>query len=353
MKARLSRRASLVVAALALLLSACSSPNGGGASSVPTHVYAVASHSGNVYQVDEAAMKASASPLLSTRQNATGELVFHEGIGYLAVSSYNNAAPGLYRFDPAAPAAGASRIGEAISAAYIAFASEKLAYVTSADYSGAYPDGLYSFNPSDPGAGLSRIAGVSLAYPQDVAVGADGRVYVAENGSGRVARLNAGATAIEAEIACTKAGATGLLAGAYKGEAGIFVADTGPTDPVTYEYTGGAVDFIAYSGATATAVVTGPVASRLALLGASSLVETGGYPAATRGVDLAAPVPAAVEIKSGASSFGGGDIAVYDGRAYVPDGTNTLYAFDSLSSGATAIPVGGAGELITNVGIED
>jgi hypothetical protein len=329
---------------LALALGGCQNPNQGPGTVLTAHVYAVASHSGNLYELDDSALTAATTPLLSTAQNATGELVFHKGIGFVAVSSFNNTEPGLYYFNPAKPEAGSKRIGSAISAAYIAFASDSLGFVTSYDNGHPETDGLYTFNPSDLKAGLTLVAGLSLSGPQDVAVGADGRVYVAEMNAGRVARLNAAGTAVDTVIACTKAGATGLLAGSYKGEAGIFVGNTG-------DYATGSVDFIANSGSTATAVVTGPVATRLALLG-TTLLTTGGYPAATVAIDLDAALPTAVELKAEGSSFGGGDIAVYDGYAYLPDGANTVYAY-SPATGVTAIPVGTSGELITNVGVDD
>ncbi len=330
-----------LLVALALATSACTDGSRGAFSNV--HVYAVASHNGNVYEIDDTRLIASSTPLVSTVQNSTGELAFHNGIGYLAVSNWSNTAPGLYRFDPAKPAAGATRIGTAISAAYIAFASDSLAYVTSADY-GTMPNALYSFNPSSPSSGLTKVA--DLSYPQDVAIGADGRVYVAENGSGKVARLDSAGTAVEIEIPCAAAGATGLLPGSYKGSPGVFVGNTG-------DYSTGSVEFIANSGTTAVTVVSGPVVARLGLLGASTLVVSGGFPAKTYGVDLTATTPAAVEVKNGTSSFGGGDIRVYNGSAYVPDGTNTLYAFSSVSGPVTAISVGSTGDLITNVGVDE
>jgi hypothetical protein len=348
--ARLS--AAVFVLGLALLGAGCDFAGGGGTAATP-HVYAVASHSGALYQIDEATEKVSDVPLLSTGQNATGELVFYKGIGYAAVASWSNSAPGLYRFDPDTPSAGATRIGGttsgAISAQYIAFASATLAYVTSADYSKVYGDALYSFNPSDPAAGLTKVA--DLSFPQDVALGADGRVYVAENGSGKVARFNAAGTAVETEIACTTTGTTGLLVGTYGGKAGIFVGNSGPLD-ASWAYTNGSIDFIADSGTSAIAVVTGPVVGRMALLVSSTLLATGGYPAKTWAIDLGATQPEAKEVLNGVASFGGSDINVYGNYAYIPDGTNTVYVFSSLAGPVTKLTVGNSGELVTNVGID-
>jgi hypothetical protein len=352
-KKRQLRMAAAValLALLALGFAACANPDQG--TIVPTHVYAVGSASGNVYQVNDLTQTASSAPLLSTKQNATGELVFYNGIGYLAVASYQNTAPGLYYFNPSTPAAGAVKIG-AISASYIAFVSGSLAYVTSVDYNGVYANALYKFNPSNLGAGLTKVQ--DLSYPQDVAI-SGGYVYVAENGSGKVARFAADGSSAFVEITTSTSGTTGLLAGTYQGAPGVFVANTGPTDSTTYAYTGGSVDFIANAAtapAAATAIVTGPVAARMGLLGASTLIETGGFPAKTFGITLPSTGSAtSVEIKSSGASFGGGDIAVYNGIAYVPDGKNTLYSFSSVSGSVTAISVGKSDDLITNVGIEN
>lgn len=331
---------ALIVCA-GLSIFSCAGGNAG--SGFLIHVYAVASSNGKVYEIDDAKLTASSAALVSTTQNATGDLVFHGGKGYLAVSNYSNTAPGLYCFDPMKPAAGTSRVGVAISGAYILFINDSLAYVTSADY-GSLANALYSFNPSSPSSGLTKV--VDLSYPQGLALGLDGRIYVAENTTGKVARLKADRSGIDVEIACTKGGATGLLSGMYKGTAGIFVANTG-------DYATGSIDFIANTGNSAVAVVDGPVAARMAFLDANTLVETGGYPATTRYVDLTATTSTAVEIKYGTSSFGGGDIRVYGGSAYVPDGTNTVYTFSSTAGPVSAIPVGSSGDMITNVGIDE
>ncbi len=320
-------------------------------------LYAVDSLSGDVFEIDAEARAASETPLVSTGQNASGEIVFRGGRGYVAVGSYSNTAPGLYSFDPEDPEAGATRIGDAISAQYIAFASNSLAYVSSADYGGTYDDALYSFNPSNPGGGLSLVC--ALAYPQEIAIGADGRVYVAQNYvdySGvnpsvmNVARLNAAGNAIETEIDTGADGPTGLLAGTYKGNAGVFVAETG-------DWTAGAVEFI--SGTGIAPVVTGPVADALAFLDEDTLIVTGGYPARTYAIDLSAATPAAVELlydedapPGGGESFGGGDAVAVDGAVYVSDGANSVYVIRG-DLPVERIEVGGAGAMITNVGAPD
>jgi hypothetical protein len=303
-------------------------------------VYAVESASGGVFELDGDSLAASSVPLVSTGQNATGELKFHGGFGYLAVASYNNTAPGLYRFDPADPDAGASRIGAAVSAQYIVFASDTLAYLTSADYGTSYENALYSFNPADPGAGLALVC--ALAFPQEIVIGADGRLYVAQNGNGTVARFNAAGSAVEAEIPASAAGTTGLLAGDYRGAHGVFVANTG--DWATGE---GSVDFIA--GLSLETLVTGPAVDALALLDADTLVVTGGFPARTFFVSLGEGTPAATEILINGASFGGGDAALSEGKIFIPGGHGAIYVIDPDRS-VTAIQAGNdASSLFTNV----
>jgi hypothetical protein len=53
----------------------------------------------------------SSTPIVSTNQNATGPVYFHNGYGYIAVGSYNNAAPGVYWFNPTASAPVAVQVG--------------------------------------------------------------------------------------------------------------------------------------------------------------------------------------------------------------------------------------------------
>jgi hypothetical protein len=301
-------------------------------------VYAVESASGGVYELDGESLAASAVALVATGQNATGELKFRGGFGYLAVASWDNSAPGLYSFDPNDPDAGASRIGDAISAQYIVFSSDSLAYVTSADFMGVYENALYSFDPAHPAAGLSFVC--SLAYPQEIVIGADGRIYVAQNGNGTVARFNAAGTAVEVEIPASATGITGLLAGDYDGARGIFVANTG-------DWTTGSVDFL--SGTVLQTVVTGPPADALALLDADTLVVSGGYPARTYFVDLGLSPPVATEILFEGESFGGGDAAVSEGKVFIPAGHGSIYVINEDRS-VTAVQAGNdTTSMFTNV----
>lgn len=306
-------------------------------------LYAVGSTSGNIYEINPLSGAASTTPLVSTTFNATGEVTIFSGKGFVAVGVpfSGKAGPGLYDFDPAKPAAGCTLVGTSISAQYLAVASATSGYVTSANYGVTTPgaNALYAFNPSNLASGLVKVA--DLVYPQEVIQGGDGKIYVADNGSGKVARFNA--NALETQITCTVAGATGLLAGTYQGQPGVFVANTG-------NYTTGSLDFIADSGTTATAVVTGPVLYRVAALSSTLLVATGGYPARTWFVDLGAATIAPAEVKSGTASFGGSDIAIVGGKAYVPDGNNTVYVFGA-DGVVKSIAVGTGGELITNVGV--
>ncbi len=307
-------------------------------------LYAVDSLSGDVFEVDADAMAASGTPLVSTGQNASDEHIFHGGLGYVAVGSFSNTAPGLYVFDPADPDAGAVRIGEAISAQYIAFASDSLGYVSSADYSGTYPDGLYSFNPSNPSSGLSLVH--ALSVPQEIAIDGSGRVYISQNSSASVALLNAAGDDVETEISTTASGTTGILTGSYKGDAGVFVAETGPWGGL------GAVDFI--TGTALENVVDGLVANALALMDEDTLVVTGGYEpdAKTYVIDLSAETPAAVELFYDGDSFGGPDALILDGAVYIPDGANSIYVIRG-DLPVERIEVGGAGAMITNVGAPD
>ena len=62
-----------LVATAALAITACTNLNTG-SQGTTAHVYAVAT-GGNIYQIDDMTKTASSKPLISTGQNATGELV--------------------------------------------------------------------------------------------------------------------------------------------------------------------------------------------------------------------------------------------------------------------------------------
>lgn len=327
-----------------------SAPGGGiKASCVITVVpglYAIDSKSGKVYEINISSGQAALNHLVSTAQNSSGEVLYAEGKGFVAVGSYNNTAPGLYAFDPTKPSAGCTLVGDRISAQYLCVASPTKGYVTALDYMGTYANALYSFNPSNAGAGLTKI--VDLAYPQEVVLGGDSRIYAAENGSGKVARLDVAGTAIDVEIATSTAGTTGLLAGTHKGKPGVFVANSGGYD-ASWNALPGSLDFIANSGNTASAVVSGISFARIAAFTPTLLVASGGFPSKTWLIDLSATTIAPQEVKYGTLSFGGSDIAVAGGKAYIPDGTNTVYVFGDDGI-VTTIAVGTTGEMVTNVG---
>ncbi|MCE1195324.1 hypothetical protein LWX53_02355 [bacterium] len=349
-------RAAIALAAVALALAGCDlAPQGSKGSTAS--LFAVDSKNGNVYEIDETAAAAAGAPLLSVAQNAAGEIVFSEDIGFVAVGSYNNTAPGLYRFDVSAAAPQAVRVGNRISAQYACVVSGALGYVTSADYGGGYANAVYSFNPASAAAGLgAAVAGAPAGFfPQDIAV-AGGRVFVADNGNNKVLRLSADGASFDAAYPATARGTTGLLAGGYDydkdgdDDVGVFVANTGGYD-ANWNALPGSIDFIpadASDGAAATPVLAGVGVGRLAAFGDKTLVATN-Y-GATYIVSLSG-VPAATEVKCAGLSFGSFDAAVRGGYAYVPDGANGLYRFSAAGTDARKIAVGKSGEYVTNVGV--
>jgi hypothetical protein len=354
------RRAAFAAAVfgLALALAGCDLILPGSKGST-AGLFAVDSKNGNVYEIDETTLSAAETPLVSIAQNAAGEIVFSGDIGFVAVGSYGNTAPGLYRFDASSAAPQAARVGNAISAQYACVVSDSLGYVTSADYSGVYENAVYSFNPSSAVSGLgAKVTGApSGFYPQDIAV-AGGRVFVADNGNGKVLRLSADGASFDAAYPATAGGTTGLLAGSYDYDddgdldAGVFVANTGGYD-ANWNSLPGSIDFIpaaAADGASATSVLAGFSAGRLAAFDSDTLVAIN-Y-GATSIVSLAG-TPSATEVKCGGASFGSYDAAVRGGYAYVPDGANGLYRFSSSGTDARKIAVGKSGELVGNVGVRD
>jgi hypothetical protein len=331
------------------------------------HVFAVGSGSGNVYEIDTDSADAATTSLVSTGQNSTGEMVTHGSKAFLAVGSYSNTAPGLYWFDLSSSTPSAELIGDRTSAQYLCIVSDTEGYVSAADWNGVYPNTVYSFNPSNPSAGLgSEVTGFDSGFsPQDIAYVSDdsgsGRVFVTDNANGEVYRLNAAGTAVDLTFSTSAGGTTGLLAGEYDGDnngsddVGVFVANTGGYGPAPdYASLPGSIDFIpldATSGTDIVSVQSALSVGRLAAFDTTHLIATnyGG----TWIIDLtksAGDAERITEIKNSSSaSFGSFDVNVYDGYAYVPDGTNTVYRISSSGDVSAAIDVGVSGEMISNV----
>ncbi|MHB0854704.1 MAG: NHL repeat-containing protein [Rectinema subterraneum] len=353
-----------MIAVLLAGLAGCdlfSSPQGSSAV-----VFAVDSKNGNVYEIDADKAESAAVPLVSTKQNATGKMIISGTKAFLAVASWQNTKPGLYWFDLSSKTPAVAQIGQNISAQYICIASSTKGYVSSADWGGTYDNAVYPFNPSSPSAGFgAAVSGFDAGFfPQDVAYVDDGngtgRVFVADNGNGKVYRLNAEGTAVDKSFAASAGGTTGLLAGEFDSngdgavERGVFVANSGGYD-ANWNPLPGSIDFIplgASSDADVVVVQSGLSASALAFLDATHIAATSyGH---TWLIDLSKPASDAsrlTEIKtSSGASFGSMDIAVREGYAYVPDGAQTVYRF-GLNGPTTAIPTGKSGEMITNIAV--
>lgn len=337
----------------AIALGGCSSPTSGQTAKTTvttTYAYAVDTNSGKVFQIDRSSNTAASSALVTIGQNAAGEIRFCGNTGFVAVGSYNNTVPGLYYFDASSSNPSAALIGTSMSAQYICIVSSSLGYVSVANYSAPSLDGVYSFNPSSPSSGLTQIYQNSSSFPQDIVVGSDGYVYVANSAStlpssaaDSILRIDSSGTVTT--IAPTSSGVTGLSTGSYKGSAGVFVAETGG-------YTAGSIDFIASNATTVTPLISNAsrqIFARAAQLDSNTLVATGGYPAKTYLVSLAG-TPSATEVSYSGSSFGSSDVDIYNNIAYVPDGAQAVYAFGSSGS-PVKISVGSSTERISNVGI--
>lgn len=355
-------RGFAAIGALALLaLAGCqnaSSPTAG--SSYKDLLYMTDTNSGKVYTYDPATASASSLALTATRQNATGELGFFGGRGYITVGSYNNSAPGLYGFDPSLVDPATTLIGSSISAQYLAFASSANGFVSSMDSSGT-TSGLYSFDANQPGKGFAFVSASLDRRLQDLAIGKDGYLYAADNGNGVILRLDPASGVLKATISATAGGTTGLCAGSYGGKDGLFVASTGGYGPAPdYAQRPGSIDFVADDAvdgssavkiANATDLGASIYPARVIQVSGDRLLATGyGH---TFRIDLSAQTPVAVEIMdSDGASFGSGDIAYKDGMAYVPVNLSTydnsykltgsknyLYVFDPSAATVTVTKV--------------
>jgi len=346
-----------IIAVVASLVVGCS---GGTDSPTPddtsytTYLYMTDTYSGKVYTYDPATHLSPTTSIAATGQNATGEIAFYEGIGYACVGSGTN--EGVYRFDPSDTNPSFSKIGDAIAAQYISFPSSSKGYVST------YGGGLYSFAPSSSSPSYSSISGTSGMTLQEVIVGSDGMVYIADNGNGAVLRIDPSDDSVEA-ISTSAGGTTGLVAGTFNGSSGVFVANTGGYDPDTWAALPGSIDFIP-SGSTSATTVASALSgggsiypARLVQLSDGSLIATG-YSHTYR-VALSGATATVSELTASGASFGSMDIALKDGLVYVPVSvtsdyisySNYLYVLgeDGDQESYSPVSVMGSSESISNI----
>lgn len=346
-------------------MGACSLLSSSSATSA--NVFAVDSKNGNVYEIDTDSTQSASTPLVSIQQNATGEMIVHGTKAFIAVGSYSNSSPGLYWVNLSSSTPSAQKIGSNMSAQYLCIASDTKGYVSTADYSGVYPNAVYSFNPGNPSAGLgSAVTGFDSGfYPQDLAFAEDDNgnrhVFVTDNANNKVYRLNEAGTAVDLSFATSAGGTTGLLPGSYdwdnngSDDEGVFVANSGGYD-LSWNPLPGSIDFIPVAASTGSDIVSvqsNLSVGRLAAFDSNHLVGTN-Y-SQTWLIDLtklSSDSGRLTEVKNGSTSFGSLDVNTYGGYAYVPNGAQTVYRFDSDGT-VTAIAVGTSGEMITNVAVRE
>jgi hypothetical protein len=331
------------------------------ASTYKDYLYMTDTVSGKVYSYDPATQAASSSSIATTGQNASGEIQFYKGIGYVAVGSGTN--KGVYYFDPSATNPAFTKLGASIAAQYFTFSSSTKAYVSSYDYSGT-TSGLYSFNPSSPSSGLAAIASTSGKCLQEIVLGPDGYLYTADNGNGAVIKIDPATDAVMATIATSALGTTGLVKGAFNGSSGVFVANSGgyaTTSP--YAQLPSSIDFISSSGSLTTVVAASastPIAiARVVQLADGNLVATGYNHSYL--VTISGSSATVTEFKnSSGSSFGALDIAYKGGLVYIPVAVtsdyisykNYLYVLDASGAQKSYSPVSvmTASEGLSNIG---
>jgi hypothetical protein len=278
-------------------------------------LYVTDTYNGNVYVYDFETQTCSGSFLFSTGQRATGAIYFYKNTGYICVGAYENT-PGLYCFNPESPNIITCRIGNAISAQYIAFYSSTKAYVTDANY--GISTGVYTFNPSDSSGGLSGpITGtydiLGEMYLQDITVGGDGYIYAADNGKNQVIKINPVTDTVYGTYNTIHDSPTGLLEGERDGSQVIYIVNTG-----NYGADDGSIDSLDCSTGVVTTVAEGLVNPTLAVYDpASSTFFVTGW-SNTYSIDASGNPPWIVsEIKWEGSSFGGSSILLHNGLVYI------------------------------------
>ncbi len=329
---------AVIVVSVVAVLAGCSTGTGVTSGTL----YMTDTFNGRVYTFDMENAAASSTPILSTGQNATGSIYFYNDIGYIAVgNSPTTNAPGVYRFDPNAQVPVAERIGESISAQYIAFYSLTKAYVTDADFSAS--TGVYTFNPLDPGAGLSGpIPGTDDTaggmYLQDITVAGD-RVYVADNGNGQVLVIDPATDAFAASspIQASAGGTTGLLTVRDSdGKATVYVANSGGYDAL-FNPLPGSIDAIDASTGMLSQVVSNVSPTRIAYDPVNDSFFGTGY-TSTYLIGPDAGTATLIKDKNG-QSFGGTDIVASGGKVYISNTDYTssrLYILDGATGAEAA-----------------
>lgn len=288
---------------------------GGGA----RYLYMTDTYSGGIYTYDPGSHASPPTIVASTTKNATGEIAFYEGIGYVCVGS--GAGAGVYRFDPAQAAPTVIKV---------------------ADY--------------------RPVAGTEGDSFQEMIVAPDGYLYAANADDGTVLRIDTSTDAIVATILASAGGTTGLAAGAFNGSPGVFVANTGGYD-ANWDPLPGSIDFIAAGATTATAVasalsVGGSIyPARLVQLAGGDLVATGFDHSYL--VDIAGSAASVSELSAAGSSFGGLDIAYDAGLVYIPCSRtadwitydNKLFIMDESGDQRSFSPVSvmGPSASVTNI----
>lgn len=348
-------RALLCIALAAGAFAGCELGREHGATGVDG-LYMTDTFSGKVYFYDPDTHTAGATSVVSTTQNSTGDIKFHDGVGYIAVASGGSPDPGVYSFNPSDAVPQAVRIGTTDrSAQYVAVLSPTKAYVTVADYFGAASEqGVYTFDPSDPDAGLSGpLAGTNAdhLYLQQIVVGPDDMIYVANNsalgGTDEVLQIDPSTDTLTGlALTASAAGTTALAVGSYGGTDGVFVGN------ITYADTG-SIDFIdttATPSPTISPIRAGIDVSRLLYLSTGSLVATG-YTHSYLVSGLASSSPVASEL---GTDLGGAALAARDGLIYVGWTdylTSKLHVFDAAGAEESFSPVSvmGSGECVAGL----
>ncbi len=232
--------------------------------------------------------------------------------------------------------------------------------------------GVYTFNPSDPSAGLTgpltgtEETGKASRYLQDIRVGYDGYIYVADNtdddpNESQVLKINPAddtVTYIDVTTATGGVSSTGLLE----------QPAAGPSNPYVYVINvgnwgeNGTIDSIDTSDNSISNIpVTGALINPTKMVWAESMsYYATGYNNTYQLTLSTTPEFTATEITDGGgASFGGGDILVYDGKVYVTRYTgssanakSTLMIIDADTAAVISeVPVGSIGDGITAIAV--
>ena len=321
--------AVLLVSAL-LIFTGC--PSSESLGHIAKYLWMTDTSNGGVYTYDFSTHEASATAFVSTGQNATGAIYFYDDIGYICVGSYNNTAPGLYRFDPnsTSPTLEHYTNSSSLSAQYLAYISSTKAYLTD------YNNGVYEFDPSNIDSKFTLITGTD-GSAQDIKL-INTFLYTASYGNNSILKINPISNEVYTLTLKDSSGNDLLIHPSYltanPDSTKIYFTNTGSYDANWNYNNDGSIYELDLSTNQFTAIQTDMSFGPTAIAINGNYLYIGGY-SNTYYIDLTSSSKDLIELKGkDGNSFGSASILIHDGLIYFSGGygNNYIKIFDASTN---------------------